>query len=87
MSTGLLIALTVIEIVALVAVLAVYVVLVTRRLRSISTNLGRIAFGVRAVETQLARLRPAAWRVNEGLGVLATSLPTVTEKAEQLARR
>lgn len=87
MSTGLLITLTVLEIVALVAVLAIYVILVTRRLRSISANLGRIAFGVRAVETQLARIRPAATRINHGLGVLTTSLPLVTEKAEQLARR
>lgn len=87
MSTGLLITLTVLEIVALVAVLAVYVILVTRRLRSISANLGRIAFGVRAVETQLARIHPAATRINHALGVLATSLPLVTEKAEQLARR
>lgn len=87
MPTGLLITLTVVEILALVAVLAVYVVLVTRRLRSISSNLGRIAFGVRAVETQLERIGPAATRVNHGLGTLATSLPIVTEKAEQLARR
>ena len=87
MFTGLLITLTVLEIVALVAVLAVYVILITRRLRSVSANLGRIAFGVRAVETQLARIGPAATRVDHGLGTLATSVPIVTEKAEQLARR
>lgn len=87
MSTGLLIAVTVLEVLALVGVLAVYVVLVTRRLRSISSNLGRIAFGVRAVETQLARVGPAATRINHGLDTLAAALPIVTEKAEELARR
>jgi hypothetical protein len=87
MSTGLLITLTVLEIVALVTVLAVYVVLITRRLRSISANLGRVAFGVRAVETQLARIGPAARNVNHDLGALTTRLATVTEKAERLARR
>lgn len=87
MSTGLLIAVTVLEVLALVGVLAVYVILVTRRLRSISSNLGRIAFGVRAVETQLARVGPAATRINHGLGTLAAALPVVTEKAEELARR
>ena len=87
MSTGLLITLTVVEVLALVGVLAVYVVLLTRRLRSISSNLGRIAFGVRAVESQTARIGPAVLRINHGLGTLATSLPIVTEKAEQLARR
>jgi hypothetical protein len=87
MSMTLLVALTVLEVLALVAVLAVYVVLLTRRLRSISANLGRIAFGVRAVETQLLRIRPATARINHGLGSLVTSLPVVTEKAERLARR
>lgn len=87
MPTGLLLTLTVLEIVALVAVLAVYVILVTRRLRAISANLGLIAFGVRAVETQLERIGPAAARSNHGLGSLATSLPMVTEKAQRLARR
>ncbi len=87
MSTSLLVVLTVVEVVALVAVLAVYVILLTRRLRSISANLGRIAFGVRAVESQVARIGPAVTRINHGLDNLATSLPVVTEKAQQLARR
>lgn len=87
MSTSLLVLLTVVEVLALVAVLAVYVLLLTRRLRSISSTLGLIAFGVRAVESQVARIPPAVTRINHGLGTLSTSLPIVTEKARRLARR
>jgi uncharacterized protein YoxC len=87
MSVTLLVVLTVVEILLLVGALAVYVVLVTRRLRSISQNLGRIAFGVRAVETQVERIEPAVLDANVRLRNLATTLPHIAERAEELARR
>lgn len=86
MSVTLLVVLTVIEIVALVAVLAVYVVLVTRRLRSVAGNLARVAFGVRAVETQVKVIEPAALRVNAALQDMSAALPGIAQKAERLAR-
>lgn len=65
--TGLLVFLTVLEIALVVGVLAVYITLITRRLRRISVYLGKIAFGVRAVDTQTAAIGPAAGRINSGL--------------------
>ena len=85
MSTGWLIALTLIEVVLLVAVLAVYVVAITRRLRSVSKTLAHVAFGVRAVETQLGAIGPALRRANAALGELDDALPELAERAEQRA--
>lgn len=65
--TGLLVFLTVLEIALVVGVLAAYITLITRRLRRISVYLGKIAFGVRAVDTQTAAIEPAAGRINSGL--------------------
>lgn len=82
----LLIVLTVVEIVLLVAVLAIYLVALHRRLRSINTNLGRIAFGVRAVETQTASIGPSVAELNERLAETAGTLGSLVEKGEHLAR-
>ncbi len=82
----LLIVLTVVEIVLLVAVLAVYLVLLHRRLRSINSNLGRITFGVRAVETQTSSIGPSVARLNERLTEAVGTLTSLAEKAEGGAR-
>lgn len=78
-----LILLTVVEIVALVAVLAAYVVIVTRQLHRVAEMLGRIAFGVRAVERQVGVVDPALTRVNGTLRALNDGLlPQLTDRAK-----
>lgn len=83
--TVLLIVLTVVEAVVVVAVLGTYLTLLHRRLRSISTYLGKIAFGIRAVESQTASIGPSVLRVNQTLREINAALPVVAAKAERLA--
>jgi hypothetical protein len=81
----LLIVLTVVEAVVVVAVLAVYLILLNRRLVVISTYLGRIAFGIRAVESQTASIGPSVLRINGTLRQINAALPAIAAKAERLA--
>lgn len=84
--TTLLIALTVVEILALVLVLALYVNAVIARLRSVADTLAKVAFGVRAVEVQVASLGPSLDRINGVATRIADqALPSVARKAEQRA--
>ena len=78
--------LTVVEIVGLVAVLAIYLSVIARLLNSISANLSRITFGVRAVETQCAVIGPAVDRINGNLAETASGLSDAAAAAERLAR-
>ncbi|MCY4068724.1 MAG: hypothetical protein OXE79_06445 [Acidimicrobiaceae bacterium] len=82
---NLLIVLTVVEIVVFVGALAVYLILIAASLRRISTSLGKVTFGVRAIETQCASVGPSVLKVNEQLKVIAGALDTVSAKAESLA--
>lgn len=81
---SLLIVLTVVEIVVFVGALAVYLVVIARSLRRISQSLGKVTFGVRAIETQCASVGPSVTRVNEQLTVIAGALEGVAVKAERL---
>ncbi|WP_219415775.1 hypothetical protein [Pseudonocardia nigra] len=81
----LLIVLTVVEALVVVGVLAAYLVLLHRRLVVISTHLGRIAFGIRAVETQTASIGPSVLRINATLREINGALPAIAAKAERLA--
>ncbi|MPY79282.1 MAG: hypothetical protein GEV04_12485 [Actinophytocola sp.] len=85
--TALLVTLTVVEIGLVVGVLAVYLVLIGRKLRVVSTYLGKVAFGVRAVESQTAGIGPSVVRINERLREIEAALGPLTEKAEAAARR
>lgn len=86
MSFTLLMTLTVIEVVLLVAVLAAYLRVVTRQLRSISSTLAKVAFGVRAVEEQVT-ISSEVRQLNQLVGELADrELPNLARKAEQAAR-
>lgn len=76
----LLIVLTVIEIVLLVVVLAIYLVLIHRRLVSINSNLARITFGVRAVETQTSSIGPSVTGLNDRLTEAAGVLGRILER-------
>ncbi len=82
----LLVVLTVVEIVLFVAVLATYLVLIHRKLTSTNTNLARIAFGIRAVETQTSSIGPSVTSLNERLTDAAGVLGPLVEKAEHLTR-
>lgn len=69
-----LIALTLGEVAALVAVLAGYLVAIATGLRRVSALLGRVTFGVRAIETQTAPIGPALRDINAALEDVAGSL-------------
>lgn len=81
---ALLVVLTVVEIVIFVGALAAYLVVIARSLRRISQSLGKVTFGVRAIETQCASVGPSVTRINEQLTVIAGALEGVSVKAERL---
>jgi len=87
MSTTTLVILTVTEVLLLVIVLALYLIVLTKRLRTIGDTLGTVAFGVRAVESQVSQIQPGARRVNRVLDEIGGALPGVADKAERLAER
>jgi len=85
MSTGLLVTLTVVEIVALVVVLALFVILITRRLRSVANALGQVSAGVlRAIQGDVCLVGAGAAILNRKLNAIAGALPAIAEKAESL---
>ena len=85
MSTGLLVILTVIEIVALVVVLALFVILITRRLRSLAKTLGQVSGGaIGAIQGDVFLVGAGAAILNKKLNAIASMLPAIAEKAESL---
>lgn len=88
MSFRLLMTLTVIEVLALVVVLAAYVMLLTHRLQSIAATLAKVAWGVRAVESEVSSIGPSVTRINGALRELTDELlPAAASKAERIANR
>lgn len=86
MSFATLVTLTVIEILLLVIVLAIFLILLTRRLKAVAKGLSRVAWGVRAVEIEVAALGPSVGTINEVLEDLTVNLlPGALEKATRLA--
>lgn len=85
MSFTTLMTISVIEILLLVFVLAIYLGAVVLRLRSISDTLGKVAFGVRAVEVQTNNIGPSVSRMNSLLREVNGSLSRVAAKAESAA--
>lgn len=87
MSFAFLMTLTVIEVVLFVLVLAIFLRVITRQLRSISANLAKVAFGVRAVEEQVS-VGSEVRELNQLMGELAEQdLPALAQKAERAASR
>ena len=72
-----LIAATLAEVVLLVAVLAGYLIAIAVRLRSISSTLGKVTFGVRAIDTQTKPIGPRLGEINGALGQVAQALQVV----------
>jgi hypothetical protein len=85
MTTALVI-LTVVEVAIVVGVLAAYLVLIDRHLRVISAYLGKLAFGVRAVETQTSPVGPSALRINATLREIDAALGPIADKAKRAAQ-
>jgi hypothetical protein len=85
--TTVLVILTVVEILLVVGVLAAYVILITRHLMVVSRYLGKIAFGVRAVETQTGSIGPSVLRINQTLREIEGALGPIAEKARRAADR
>ncbi len=79
-----LIAATLAEVALLVGVLAGYLIAIAARLRSVSSTLGQVTFGVRAIETQTAPIGPRLRDINGALeGVAAALQDVVGESAEK----
>ncbi|MDQ4131161.1 MAG: hypothetical protein M3133_09285 [Actinomycetota bacterium] len=62
---ALFIALTVLEAGVFLAVVVAYLVRTARSLQAISRLLGKVAFGVRAIESQTAPIGPTITRLNQ----------------------
>jgi predicted PurR-regulated permease PerM len=79
----LLIALTVVEILLVVAVLAVYLVKIAQSLQNTIGYLGKVSFGVRAIETQVETVGPSVVRINDQLDAIAAELAELERLAAQ----
>lgn len=82
--TTLLIVLTVVEAAVVVAVLAIYLILLHRKLTATCVYLGKIAFGIRAVESQTASIGPSVLRINQTLREINGALGPIAAKAKRL---
>lgn len=83
--TTLLVVLTILEIVLVLVVLVYYLARVAASLRRTSTLLGKVAFGVRAIETQTQVIGPSVGRVNDQLAGVTNALADLTELADAAA--
>lgn len=83
--TALLITLTIIEIVLVAVVLVYYLARIAASLRRTSTVLGKVSFGVRAIETQCSVIGPAVLTVNDQLRGIAEALHDLTWLADSAA--
>ncbi len=82
---GLLITLTAVEIVVFLGAVVVYLIRITRSLRQIALHLGKVDFGVRAIETQTAPIGPSVVKINGQLAGIAAALAGVAHLAQQRA--
>jgi hypothetical protein len=83
----LLVTLTIVEIVLVVVVLVYYLVRVASSLRRTSALLGKVAFGVRAIETECNVIGPAVTTVNGQLETVADALADLADLADARAGR
>lgn len=84
--TAVLITLTIVEIVLVSIVLVYYLARIAASLRRTSSVLGKVAFGVRAIETQCEVIGPAVTTVNDQLVGVASALEDLTLLADARAR-
>ena len=82
---GLLVTLTIVEIVLVVVVLVYYLARVAASLRRTAVLLGKVSFGVRAIETQTNVIGPSVLKVNDQLAGIADALADLTDLATAAA--
>lgn len=85
--TAWLVPLTVVEVVLVVLVLVYYLVRIAASLRRTAVLLGKVAFGVRAIETQCEVIGPSVLTVNDQLRGVSRALVDLTGLADTAARR
>lgn len=81
--TTLLVVLTVALVVVFLTVVAAYLIAIARSLNRTSGYLGKVTFGVRAIEKQAEPIGPGVTRINDQLTVIAGALDGVAYLAEQ----
>ncbi|MGI8937580.1 MAG: hypothetical protein ACR2JF_05065 [Iamia sp.] len=80
--TTLLVVLTVALVLVFVGAVAAYLIAIARSLNRTSSYLGKVSFGVRAIEKQAEPIGPGVTRINEQLAVIAGALDGVADLAE-----
>ncbi len=80
--TALLVTLTLLEIAVVLVVLVYYLLRITASLRRTSVLLGKVAFGVRAIETQCSAIGPGVLTINEQLSGVSSALSELTRLAD-----
>lgn len=75
-----LIIVTLVEVVLLVAVLATYLIIIAAKLRHVSSTLGLVTFGVRAIEKQTQPIGPVLTDINGALEQVAGALEEVAQR-------
>ena len=83
--TALLITLTLLEIVLVAVVLVYYLLRIAGSLRRTAVLLGKVAFGVRAIETQCSSIGPSVLTINDQLTGVAAALSDLTDLADPKA--
>ena len=78
---ALLITLTLVEIVLVLLVLVYYLVRIASSLRRTSVLLGKVSFGVRAIETQCSAIGPSVLRINDQLSAISGALADLSRLA------
>ncbi len=84
---ALLITLTLVEIAVVLVVLVYYLVRIAASLRRTSVLLGKVAFGVRAIETECNVIGPSVTTVNGQLEGVAGALRDLATLADERAGR
>ncbi|MGI8535506.1 MAG: hypothetical protein ACR2K2_03230 [Mycobacteriales bacterium] len=79
--TALLITLTLVEIVLVAVVLVYYLLRIAASLRRSATLLGKVAFGVRAIETQCSSIGPSVLTINDQLTGVSAALAGLADLA------
>lgn len=79
---ALLVVLTLIEVALVVGVLVYYLVAIARSLRRTAELLGKVAFGVRAIETQCGAIGPSVTSINERLTAISAAVARLTSLAQ-----
>lgn len=85
--TAFLIAMTIVEVLLVLGVLVAYLVAIARSLRRTARTLGRVSFGVRAIEQQCASIGPGVTTVNGQLAGVADALDRLAGLAAPARRR